>query len=158
MVHSSPTRRSVLIAALPLAACAALPGRDPLRVDVVDIDAAEGRGLELRLNVTLRLQNPNDTPVEYDGAALELEINGRSFATGVADRRGTVPRYGEALLTIPVSVSAFNAVRQALVLADGTPRTALPYVLRGKLSGGVFGTLRFTKEGELRVAALGAAR
>lgn len=156
MAPTSTRRRSIVIAALALAGCAALPGTDPLRVDVVDIDAAEGRGLELRLAVTLRLQNPNDMAVEYDGAALELELNGRTFATGVSDRRGSVPRYGEALLTIPVSVSAFNAVRQALVLAEDGRRDALPYVLRGKLSGGLFGTVRFTKEGELRIAALGA--
>ncbi len=140
-----------------LAACAALPGHDPLRVDLVGIEPIEGQGLELRLAVKLRVQNPNDAAVEYDGTALDLEVNGKPLASGVSDQRGSVPRYGETVLVIPVSISAMNAVRQALVLADGVPRDALPYVLHGKLAGGTFGAVRFTKEGSIPVAALSRA-
>ncbi|HNW65183.1 MAG TPA: LEA type 2 family protein, partial [Piscinibacter sp.] len=110
----------MLLAVAMLAACAAMPGRDPLRVEVVGIEPAEGQGLELRLAVKLRIQNPNDGAVEFDGTALELDVNGKTLATGVSDQKGSVPRYGESILVIPVSISAMNAVRQALVLADGT--------------------------------------
>ncbi len=134
--------------------CAALPGRDPLRVELVGIEPIEGQGLELRLAVKLRVQNPNDGAVEYDGTALELEVNGRTLATGVSDQRGSVPRYGETVLVVPVSISAMNAVRQALMFADGAPREAVPYVLRGKLAGGAFGAVRFTKEGSIAITAL----
>lgn len=139
---------------LVLAGCAALPGRDPLRVELVGIEPIEGQGLELRLAVKLRVQNPNDGAVEYDGTALELEVNGKTLATGVSDQRGSVPRYGETVLVVPVSISAMNAVRQALVFADGTTREAVPYVLRGKLAGGAFGAVRFTKEGSIAITAL----
>lgn len=147
-------RLLMLLAALALAGCAALQGRDPLRVEVVGIEPVEGQGLELRLAVKLRIQNPNDGAVEYDGTALELEVNGKTLATGVSDQKGSVPRYGEAVLVVPVSISAMNAVRQALVLADGTQRDTLPYVLRGKLAGGAFGAVRFTKDGSISLAAL----
>lgn len=140
--------------AVVLAGCAALPGRDPLRVELVGIEPIEGQGLELRLAVKLRVQNPNDGAVEYDGTALELEVNGRTLATGVSDQRGSVPRYGETVLVVPVSISAMNAVRQALVFADGTTREAVPYVLRGKLAGGAFGAVRFAKEGSIAITAL----
>ena len=139
---------------LVLAACAAFPGRDPLRVELVGIEPIEGQGLELRLAVKLRVQNPNDGAVEYDGTALDLEVNGRTLATGVSDQRGSVPRFGEAVLVVPVSISAMNAVRQALVFTDGTPREAVPYVLRGKLAGGAFGAVRFTKDGSIALSAL----
>lgn len=140
--------------AVVLAGCAALPGRDPLRVELVGIEPIEGQGLELRLAVKLRVQNPNDGAVEYDGTALELEVNGRTLATGVSDQRGSVPRYGETVLVVPVSISAMNAVRQALVFTDGTTREAVPYVLRGKLAGGAFGAVRFAKEGSIAITAL----
>ena len=152
------TRFMLLAAALVLAGCAALQPRDPLRVEVVGIDPAEGQGLELRLAIKLRIQNPNDGAVEFDGTALELDVNGKTLATGVSDQKGSVPRYGETLLTVPVSISAMNAVRQALVLADGTQRDTVPYVLRGKLSGGAFGAVRFTKEGSINLGALGRVR
>jgi LEA14-like dessication related protein len=150
-------RATFVLAALlsfALAGCAGFPGRDPLRVELVGIEPIEGQGLELRLAVKLRVQNPNDGAVEYDGTALDLEVNGRTLATGVSDQRGSVPRFGEAVLVVPVSISAMNAVRQALVFADGAPREAVPYVLRGKLAGGAFGAVRFTKEGSIALSAL----
>jgi len=148
------TRLLMLFAAFVLAGCAALQPNDPLRVEVVGIEPAESQGLELRLAIKLRIQNPNEGAVSYDGTALELEVNGKTLATGVSDQKGSVPRYGESILVVPVSISAMNAVRQALVLADGTQHDVMPYVLRGKLAGGAFGSVRFTKEGSINLAAL----
>ena len=142
------------VMAFVLAACAAFPGRDPLRVELVGIEPIEGQGLELRLAVKLRVQNPNDGAVEFDGTALELEVNGKTLASGVSDQRGSVPRFGETVLVVPVSISAMNAVRQALVFTDGTTREAVPYMLRGKLACGAFGAVRFTKEGSIALSAL----
>lgn len=152
------TRALLLLIAAALAGCAALRARDPLHVEVVGIDPADGQGLELRLAIKLRVQNPNDGAVEFDGIALELDVNGKALATGVSDQRGSVPRYGETILVVPVSISAMNAVRQALLLVDGTQRDTLPYVLRGKLAGGTFGAVRFTKEGSISLAVLNPAR
>ncbi len=151
-------RLLMLFAAFVLAGCAALQPNDPLRVEVVGIEPAESQGLELRLAIKLRIQNPNEGAVSYDGTALELDVNGKTLATGVSDQKGSVPRYGESILVVPVSISAMNAVRQALVFTDGTPREAVPYMLRGKLAGGAFGTVRFTKEGSIGIAALTGSR
>lgn len=146
-----PLCRTVIPAllALVLAGCANLPGRDPLNVQVAGVEPLQGQGLEMRMAVKLRVQNPNDTAVEYDGAALELDLNGKRFATGVSGERGSVPRFGETVLTVPVSVSAFSAIRQALGLADGSGLNDIPYSVRGKLSGGMFGTTRFSDQGTL---------
>ncbi|MFT3954195.1 MAG: LEA type 2 family protein [Piscinibacter sp.] len=151
-------RLLMLLSALLLAACAALQPNDPLRVEVVGIEPVDSQGLELRLAIKLRIQNPNEGSVSYDGTALELEVNGKTLATGVSDQKGSVPRYGEGILVVPVSISAMNAVRQALVFTDGKQRDELPYVLRGKLAGGAFGTVRFTKEGSIGIAALTRGR
>ena len=149
-----PTLLLAALVSLLLAACAALPGRDPLRVELVGIEPIEGQGLELRLAVKLRVQNPNEEAVEYDGAALDLEVNGKSLAYGVSDQRGSVPRYGERVLVVPVSITALNVVRQALALAAGTQRESVPFGLRGKLAGGVFGAVRFSQEGSIGIASL----
>jgi LEA14-like dessication related protein len=135
--------------ALLLVGCAALTAHDPPRVNVVGVEPLASEGLEIRLAVKLRIQNPNDAPIEYDGIALDLEVNGKPLATGLSDARGTVPRFGEAVLSVPVTISVLAAVRQAKGLIDGPPRDGLPYVLRGKLAGGVFGTVRFASEGTL---------
>jgi len=146
----------VVVAALAagLGGCASIANRDPLNIDVAGIEPLPGEGLELRLAVTLRVQNPNDLPMEYTGAALALDLNGRKLATGVSDAMGTVPRYGESVFTIPVTISAFNMVRQVLGLVDAGATTEVRYRVRGKLEGGLFGTRRFNDEGSFDLPAL----
>lgn len=144
-------RRILLLAALPLllGGCAALAPMDPPRVDVVGFEPLASEGFEIRFGVKLRLQNPNETALEFDGIALELDLNGKPLATGLSDARGSVPRFGEAVVSVPVTISALAAVRQVMSLADGEPRGPMHYLLRGKLAGGVFGTVRFTAEGTM---------
>jgi LEA14-like dessication related protein len=136
-----------LLGLLVVAGCASLPNTDPLNVDVAGIEPLPGEGLELRLAVSVRIQNPNDVAVEYTGTALSLELNGRDLASGVSDAAGTVPRYGEAVLTIPVTISAFDMARQVLGFANAQDQREVAYRVRGKLEGGWFGTRRFTDEG-----------
>ena len=139
---------AVLVA---LAGCAALSPRDPLFIDVAGIEQVPGEGMELNLAVRIRVQNPNDTAVNYDGIALVLDVNGRTLATGVSDDIGTVPRYGQQVFTIPVTISAFNVARQVFGAMQADDPAEVRYELRGKLEGGLFGTRRFTDEGMLRL-------
>ncbi|MDM8348164.1 LEA type 2 family protein [Pseudomonas sp. sp1636] len=150
-----PSNTALLIRALlyslllSLAACSSLGQRDPLRIDLVGLEPLAGEGLEMRFAVKLRVLNPNDAAIDYNGVALDLEVNGQPLASGVSDQRGQVPRFGEALISVPVSISAFSAVRQAWGAAGYTPGQGLPYQLHGKLAGGLFSTSRFTDSGTL---------
>ncbi len=82
--------------------------------------------------------------------ALDLEVNGQSLASGVSDQSGSIPRFfSEAVIVVPVSVSAFSVLRQTLGLGQTQTLDNMPYVLRGKLAGGVFGTMRFLDRGKL---------
>jgi len=137
-----------------LAACALMPGRDPLQVNVADVESVSGEGFEFRMLVKLRVQNPNDAPVEYDGVYLKLDVLDKTFASGVSDERGVVPRFGEALITVPVTVSTLNLVRQTLgMMIDGKRPEKLSYRLEGKLNGPMFGSTRFQSQGELPLDA-----
>jgi hypothetical protein len=140
---------SLSLLLLTLSACALFPDRDPLNINVVGIDPLPSQSLEVRFAVKLRLQNPNETPIDYNGVALNLEVNGHPLATGVSDQQGSIPRFSEAILTVPVSISAFSVLRQTLGLSQTQSLDNLPYVLRGKLAGGLFGTMRFVDRGSL---------
>lgn len=144
------------ILTLTLNGCAGLFGADPLRVSVAGIEPIAGQGLEMRFNVKLRVQNPNDATVSFSGVSLDLELNGKPFASGVSDQSGTVPRFGETVVTVPLTVPAFAAVRQAFAFAGAAESGEIPYILRGKLAGGLTGTTRFTSQGTLSLASLGA--
>ena len=141
---------------LAMSGCAGWVGTDPLHVSLAGVDSLPGEGLELRMAVKLRIQNPNDAPVNYDGAALTLELRGLDFASGVSDAQGSVPRFGETLLVVPVTVSAFAMAKQVYTFALGD-RSKVTYVARGKLAGSGFGGVRFESKGEFDLPAGPAA-
>lgn len=154
-----PTRwmLALALAALWLTGCATLPNYDPPEVTVAGVEALPGEGMEVRLLVKLRVQNPNDRPIDYTGASVKLEVFDKTFATGVSDEAGSVPRFGEAVIAVPVTVSVLRMVRNVLGLLDGKPIRSIPYEMSGKLNTGAFSAMRFATRGEFAVPASGDA-
>ena len=134
--------------------CATLQS-DPLQVTVAGIEPLEGEGMELRLLVKLRVQNPNDAPIEYRGVALEMNVQGKTFASGVSDSSGTVLGFNEAVIAVPVTISAFRMVRQAIGMATDQGARKITYEMKGKLSGSLFATKRFATKGDFELPAPG---
>ena len=130
--------------------CSTLMGlRDPIQVQVAGVEPLRGEGLELRFLCKLRVQNPNDSPIEFNGIYLALESGGSTLATGLSDAVGTVPRFGEAVLSVPITVSALQLARQAVGIYLSSNRRRIDYLLKGKVSGPAFGSVRFESRGTL---------
>lgn len=154
MLRSMKRRPLLLLPALlALTACASLSPSDPLQVAVAGIEALPGEGMEARMLVKLRIQNPNDTTITYDGVYVKLKVQGRTFATGVSDETGAVPRFGEAVIGVPVTISAMSMVRQVMGMMDGEPVDRLRYEMSGKLNGAGFSAVRFQSQGEFELPA-----
>ncbi|MGE7993537.1 LEA type 2 family protein [Pseudomonas sp. NPDC089554] len=147
----------ILLLATGLNACALFQPRDPLNISVIGIEPLPGQELELRMAVKIRVQNPNESAVDFNGIALNLEVNDQPLAAGVSDQRGHIGRYDEEVIVVPVSITAFAFLRQAYGLSRLETLQGLPYVLRGKLAGGPFGTVRFTDKGTLDLPQAGAS-
>jgi hypothetical protein len=147
--------RTLLFALVPLvlSACAGLQFGDPLQVTVAGVESLPGEGMELRMLVKLRVQNANDAPVEYDGVYVKLDVLEKTFATGVSDVRGSVPRFGEAVIAAPVTVSMLRMARHALGVLDGKPIDKITYEMEGKLNGPALGSTRFQSQGEFALPA-----
>jgi LEA14-like dessication related protein len=146
-----PIRALVVVALLTLGGCAGMPQKDPLQVTVAGIEPLQGEGLELRMLVRLRVQNPNDAPFEFDGVSVTLDVQGKTFATGVAGESGVVPRFGETVIAVPVTVSVLRMVRQVMGVLDGQPVDTIRYEMSGKLSGTGFSSARFQAQGEFNL-------
>lgn len=131
-----------------LSGCSSLSPNDPLNIAVVGIEPLPGQGMEIRFSVTLRVQNPNDSAINYDGIAVEMDINDQPLATGVSDQKGQVPRFGESLIKVPLTISAYTMLRQAMGASALKPGQEVGYELRGKLGGSLFGE-RFSASGNL---------
>ena len=138
----------LLGASLTLAGCASMPGRDPVQVTVADIESLPGEGMELRMLVKLRVQNPNDAPIEYSGVYVRLDVQDKNFASGVSDEHGTIPRFGESIVSVPVTASMLRVALNALGILGGNQIDKISYKLEGKLDGPAFGSTRFKAQGE----------
>ncbi len=154
-----PTRRCLMIAAalVALGGCASLPDRDPIQVTVAGIESLPGEGMEIRMLVKLRVQNPNPAPINFTGTYLKLDVLDKTFASGVSNESGTVPAFGEAIVAVPVTVSVLRMVRNVVGMLDGKPVEKVTYELSGKLSGGVFETQRFSAQGEFQLSPAAAS-
>ena len=142
------TASLLFAAALMFSGCAGMQARDPLQVTVADVESLPSEGLELRMMVKLRIQNPNDAPLEYRGVYVQMDVLDKTFATGVSDEPGRLGPFGESLVEVPVTVSFLRLAGHALSMLDGRPVERVNYKLRGKLSGPLFGSTTFESTGD----------
>jgi LEA14-like dessication related protein len=128
---------AIAVALSAFAACSTLDARDPLQVSVAGIEPMQEKGdaMELRLLVRLRVQNPNSTEVAWDGAYVKVEVQDRTFATGVSDAAGTLPGFSEAMVEVPVTIPMLRIVRHFIGMADDPPSEQVRYAMSGKLGG-----------------------
>lgn len=117
-----------LLAVLMLAACAQIGETRAPQVHVVDIRLLPGGLLEQRFQVDLRIGNPNDFDLPLDGLTFELDLNGRHFAEGFTNQAVTVPRLGEARVSVAASTTLLDMMAQALILGE---RAELSYRIAG---------------------------
>jgi hypothetical protein len=152
------TRVSALLASLALlSGCASLSKLTAPRVNLAGIESLPGEGLELRFMLKLRVQNPGDAALRYDGVWAEVELRGQPLASGGAPLTGVVPRFGETVLMVPVTASGLSIARQVISLlrssreGDGVGMVA--YALRGRLGGTGLDGGSFESSGEIDLRA-----
>jgi len=148
---------ALLATAALLSGCAGLTNRTAPRVDLAGIESLPGEGLELRFMLKLRVQNPGDADLRYDGVWAEVELRGQPLASGGAPVTGVVPRFGETVLLVPVTASGLSMARQAISLLrssrEGNGVGTVAYALRGRLGGIGLGGVSFESSGEIDLRA-----
>ena len=113
------------------------------------------RLFEQRFQVDLRIGNPNDFDLPLDGLTFDLDVNGEDFARGFSDQRVTVPRLGDARVSVVASTTLLDLVRQFSLLAE---RGDLAYRLHGTAYLNSLAVRQAPYESEGTFRLLGAAR
>ena len=154
----SPVVRCLILltaAAVTLAGCAIFKRTNPPQVTVAGIEPATSgasEDLEARMQLRLRVQNPNAAPIEYNGIYVELDVQNKRLASGVSNQSGTVPAFGEAVIGVPVELSYLGMAGEAMGLLTGKSLDKVTYKMRGKLNSPTSGALPFESQGELNLA------
>ncbi|MGH7178721.1 MAG: LEA type 2 family protein [Tepidisphaeraceae bacterium] len=143
-----------------LAGCAAIPTnlKSP-DISFVGMRALEVSLFEQRLEVRLRVQNPNDIELPVNGLDVDVELADEPFAHGVSAREFIVPAQGEAEFDMIVTANAATALLK-LARSDRKSLDEVGYRVSGKLSTrlGLFRSIPFDESGKLPLGELFAKR
>jgi Conserved secreted protein len=146
-----------------LSGCAKMYGfKEEPKISVAGIRIQEVKALEGIFLITLRIQNPNDIPLDIHGINCDLEINRRHFASGVGDSDQTVPAFGVVLVPVKVYASVLDIVASVadLLHTAGKPPAkdkVTPYMLQGTVRVGIHGLKQdvpFNSSGELSLRGM----
>lgn len=104
-----------LLAVLMLPGCASwlMRGEAP-EVLVTNVTPLEASAFEQRLQVDLRIRNPNDFDLAVTGIDFRLDLNGNRLARGLGNKELVVPRLSDAVTSVETSTSTLQVVRQLL--------------------------------------------
>jgi len=145
-----------LVLAAGLVACAGLGTKlETPEVSFVGLKALEANLFEQRLEVRLRVQNPNDINLPVNGLDVDVELAGEPFAHGVSAREFTIPANGEAEFDMIVTANAATALIR-IAGGDRKSRENIEYRLKGKLSTrlGMFRSIPFEETGTLPIGSI----
>jgi LEA14-like dessication related protein len=123
-------------------------------VSFVSLRAIEASVFEQRLEVRMKVRNPNSIELPVNGLDVDLELAGEPFAHGVSAREFVVPALGEAEFDMNVTA---NAMTTLLKIVGGEHKSKeIDYRIKGKLSTrlGLLRTIPFDEAGTLPLAEL----
>ena len=143
-----------------LAGCAGLGTQlETPAITFVGIRAVEASLFEQKLEVRLRVQNPNTVALPVNGLDIDVELAGEPFATGVTAREFVVPAHGEAEFDMIVTANAATALLK-IAGGDRKSRDEIGYRLKGRLSTklGLLRSIPFEESGTLPLGDLTGKR
>lgn len=79
---------------------------------VTNLTPLESTAFEPRLQVDLRIRNPNDFDLRFTDIDLPLDLNRKRLARGFDNKELTVLRLSDAVLTVQTSASTLDILRQ----------------------------------------------
>ena len=103
---------------------------EPPEVLVTNVTPLEATAFEQRLQVDLRIRNPNDFDLLVTGIDFTLTLNGKRLARGLSNKDITVPRLSDVVVSVQTSTSTFDMVRQLLSFSQ---KQDLSYDITGLL-------------------------
>ena len=134
-----------------LAGCASYVGpvQDP-EVSITSLRLMPAEGGLQRMQVGLRVMNPNDFPLKAKGLVAEAAFNEIPVVSGAVAEPPEVPAYGEAQIDVQLAASLLNGIRLLSELMEH-PDEPLRYRLevRIDLKLPLARTLRVQQQGEI---------
>jgi LEA14-like dessication related protein len=144
-----------VVGGLLLLACSAIPvNLQTPEVSFVGLHAVEASVFEQKLQVRMKVHNPNAVELPVNGLDIDIEVADEPFAHGVSAREFVVPALGQAEFDMLVTANAATALLK--LASSGGKAEDVRYRLKGKLSTklGLLRTIPFEETGTLPINEL----
>ena len=145
-----------VILCVALTGCVGLPSdlRTP-EVSFVGMRALEAGLFEQRLEVRMRVRNPNIIELPVKGLDVDVELADEPFAHGMSAREFIVPAQGEAEFDMIVTANAATALMK-IAGSDRKSREAIGYRVKGRLATrlGLLRSIPFDESGTVALNEL----
>jgi len=117
-------------------------------VELVSFKALPANGFEQNFEIGLKLINPNNFELPFNGISYQLSVAGEILAYGVSADIPTVGAYGESRFVVPVSASLLGGIKVIKALMDSQGQD-ISYQLKAKLDIDIpfVPKLTFTEDG-----------
>jgi LEA14-like dessication related protein len=139
-----------LFAAL-LCGCASIQNLEPPKLSMVSLKMQSADIFSQRLQVRMRVMNPNSRELPIKGITYRIEVNDVQLGEGATDTSFVVPAMGEAEFDMTVTANLASSL--AKFLARGSKPEALDYRLVGSvaLSSGFLRRIPFDERGSVKL-------
>ena len=137
------------------AGCTGIPRHlETPEVEFVGLKAIEASAFEQKLEVRMKVTNPNAIELPVNGLDVDIELAEEPFAHGVSARQFVVPAQGEAEFDMLVTANVATALLK--IAGGGRKAEEIGYKLKGKLSTkiGMLRTIPFEQTGTLPLSDL----
>lgn len=140
----------ILFLLLVVSACSTITNKpDQFKINISTIQMLESTLMEQRFQVTLRIMNRSREAMSIDGMSFDIELNDKDFASGVSNEQVTLEPFSEGLVSVNVSSTIFDILRQINSLKDKKSQP-FKYEISGHVySGSSLLGIPFKEKGEI---------
>jgi LEA14-like dessication related protein len=149
-IRSQPALAAALLGLL-LSGCASSFKFEAPKISVVSMKMQSADIFSQRLQVRMRVMNPNDRELPVKGITYRIEVNGAELAQGLTDAPFLVPAMGEAEFDVQVTANLASALSQ--IMSRRGSSDTLDYRLVGEvaLASGFLRHIPFDEHGSVKL-------
>ena len=137
-----------LILVLLLTGCASLSQRqDDVKVTLVNLEMLDATLMEQRFVMSIRVQNRSPDPLSIRGMNIDVDINGKEFASGTSNQEATIDAFSDEVIEVKMSSTLFGIIRQ-IQAVEKNKGQSLSYVISGSIYSDGFFSIPFHEADE----------
>jgi len=146
-----PLRAAAAVLLIALGGCASTFKLEPPQLSVVSMKVQSADIFSQRMQIRMRVQNPNERELPIKGITYRIEVNDAELGKGSADTPFVVPSMGEAEFDMVFTANLATALSQ-LLSRKGSSQS-IDYRLRGEvaLSSGFLRRIPFDERGSVKL-------